>query len=280
MAERDKAFLWETEALRSSPPRPMPARQPKRTVQVDDPDWLTLREANEATGIPIATLRKWARRDNVASYLQETAVGQLRMVSLRGIYQRADELGRDVKGEPPSSREPEGTPTAVGDDRKQTPTAEKPPARVTPADQEIPPGTMLVPIDAWDKMLMQLGNLHEAGQQLAEARERAAKAETEARFLRERLAELRIGYDETRASPGPTARPTVQEEPETTSDEPEPEPEEEAPAVEINIRDLGAPEPETSSKESEREEELLSLPQYSIEMIKHLYSTWRGRPRR
>ena len=54
-----------------------------------------------------------------------------------------------------------------------------------------PEGTVLVPIAAWDKMLMQLGNLHEAGQQLAEAKERAAKAETEAEFLRERLRELR-----------------------------------------------------------------------------------------
>lgn len=50
---------------------------------------------------------------------------------------------------------------------------------------------MIVPVDAWNKMLNQLGNLHEAGQQLAEARERAAKAETEAKFLRERLAEMR-----------------------------------------------------------------------------------------
>jgi hypothetical protein len=50
---------------------------------------------------------------------------------------------------------------------------------------------MLVPIEAWDKILHQLGNLHEAGQQLAEARERAARAETEATFLRERLAEMR-----------------------------------------------------------------------------------------
>ena len=50
---------------------------------------------------------------------------------------------------------------------------------------------MLVPLDAWNKMLNQLGNLHEAGQQLAEARERAAKAETEVQFLRERLSELR-----------------------------------------------------------------------------------------
>ena len=57
---------------------------------------------------------------------------------------------------------------------------------------------MIVPVDAWNKMLNQLGNLHEAGQQLAEARERAAKAETEALFLRERLAEMREDSDPSR----------------------------------------------------------------------------------
>jgi hypothetical protein len=50
---------------------------------------------------------------------------------------------------------------------------------------------VLVPVDQWSRILNQLGNLHEAGQQLADARERAAKAETEAIFLRERLGELR-----------------------------------------------------------------------------------------
>jgi uncharacterized membrane protein len=55
-------------------------------------------------------------------------------------------------------------------------------------------------------MLNQLGNLHEAGQQLAEARERAAKAETESRFLKERLAELRDELN--RAEPAaPAPRP-------------------------------------------------------------------------
>jgi hypothetical protein len=56
--------------------------------------------------------------------------------------------------------------------------------------------SMLVPRDAWDKLMDQLGNLHEAGQLLAEARERAAKAETEAVFLRERLSEMRGERDE------------------------------------------------------------------------------------
>jgi len=62
---------------------------------------------------------------------------------------------------------------------------------------------MIVPVDAWNKMLNQLGNLHEAGQQLAEARERAAKAETEALFLRERLAEMRETFASSSEIPPP-----------------------------------------------------------------------------
>jgi hypothetical protein len=50
---------------------------------------------------------------------------------------------------------------------------------------------VLVPLDQWTRVLNQLGNLHEAGQQIADARERAVKAETEAAFLRERLKEMR-----------------------------------------------------------------------------------------
>jgi dsDNA-binding SOS-regulon protein len=65
-----------------------------------------------------------------------------------------------------------------------------------------PPGTLLVPLDAWQRMLDQLGNLHEAGQQLAEASARAAKAETEAEFLRERVADLRRQLAEA-AAPAP-----------------------------------------------------------------------------
>lgn len=63
---------------------------------------------------------------------------------------------------------------------------------------------MLVPRAAWDKLMDQLGNLHEAGQQLAEARERAARYETEASFLRERLGELRAERDALRARVGET----------------------------------------------------------------------------
>ena len=50
---------------------------------------------------------------------------------------------------------------------------------------------MLVPISAWKKVLYQLGNLHEADKLMAEARERAAKAEAESEFLREKLKNTR-----------------------------------------------------------------------------------------
>ena len=78
---------------------------------------------------------------------------------------------------------------------------------VPPPAIDSPEGTMLVPLDAWTKVLNQLGNLHEAGQQLAEARERAAKAETEATFLRERLADLRaeLGQAQGRSASEPSA---------------------------------------------------------------------------
>ena len=59
-------------------------------------------------------------------------------------------------------------------------------------------GSLLVPLDAWNTVLNQLGNLHEASQQMAEARERAAKAELEADFLREKLKNTRQQLDEVK----------------------------------------------------------------------------------
>ena len=56
--------------------------------------------------------------------------------------------------------------------------------------------SLLVPLDAWNTVLNQLGNLHEASQQMAEARERAAKAEAEAEFLREKLKNPREQLDQ------------------------------------------------------------------------------------
>jgi hypothetical protein len=183
MAEVDRTIRWETEALRESAERrrsrpPSPAFRSRR----DEPasrgasPLVTLREAHHATGIPIETLRKWARRGHVPSDLRDTEFGLRRLIDLPAVRRRADELGREL---PPDPAPPE-------------------PGDVAPeADASAPPGTMIVPIAAWDRILMQLGNLHQAGRELADARERAAKAETEALFLRERLAELRNRVDET-----------------------------------------------------------------------------------
>jgi len=180
MSKRDPAFLWETAALRAASARPGPADEsPTRA----EGTWVTLREAQRLTEIPVETLRKWARRGTVPTFLERRNPGTLiRKVDLDGVRARAGELGRLLP--------PPGQPTDF-----------EPPGSASPTTSS--PGTMIIPIDAWNKMLMQLGNLHEAGQQLATARERAAKAETEAKFLRERLAEMRA------AAPGPPVAPVV-----------------------------------------------------------------------
>lgn len=188
MTDKDAAFLWETAALRDSP-----QRLAESELDVTEHDsaagrWVTLREASRATGIPVETLRKWARRATIPTYLATTAGSpSIRMVDLDGIRQRAADLGRTLHAEP-SQTSPTSIDLTVG-----SPAA-------TDVAESAPPGTMIVPIDAWNKMLNQLGNLHEAGQQLAEARERAAKAETEATFLRERLSELRLEPLQTEAA--------------------------------------------------------------------------------
>lgn len=194
MPDRDPAFLWETEALRASSP---PAGPASRSNQAGSDGrrggaWVTLRQAHETTGIPIGTLRSWARRETVPSYVERTPSGSRRMVSLQAVRLHAAEQGRHLaRGEPGRAPEAEAGPAETGPpgDERTSPT----------------PGTMIVPIEAWDRMLIQLGNLHQAGQQLAEARERAARAETEATFLRERLGELRSRLGETPPAPSPVA---------------------------------------------------------------------------
>lgn len=191
----DRTTRWETEAIRSAGRKRQSPPKPSRKIAVpfsDNRHWVTLREAEEATGIPANTLRKWVRKADLPSYLEADGHLALRMVDLDAVVARAEELGREVTVQVESRREAE------------------PSGRMSPTEPAAPPGTMIVPIDAWNKMLNQLGNLHEAGQQLATARERAAKAETETKFLRERLAEMRV----ERGEPIPVAAPTPEPEPE------------------------------------------------------------------
>lgn len=196
MTDRDSAFLWETEALRTGPPRRRAA--PGGSV-LEAGDWVTLREATELTGVPTETIRKWARRERIPSFLETTEDGHLRIVSLEGIRDWSQKIGRDLE---PIEDDGEDLVVDLSPDQRSEPVAE-----VSP----IPEGSMLVPLDAWNKMLNQLGNLHEAGQQLAEARERAAKAETEALFLKERLAEMRSELERARGV-GDEGPPATQEE--------------------------------------------------------------------
>ena len=65
-------------------------------------------------------------------------------------------------------------------------------------DIENSENNLIVPLEAWQTVLNQLGNLHEASQQMAEARERAAKAESEADFLREKLKNTRQQLEEVK----------------------------------------------------------------------------------
>lgn len=191
MTGHDSAFLWETAAIRAA------ARRRPEVAGAERPGaWVSLRDASDATAIPVETLRKWARRATIPTYLEERpGMPSVRMVDLAGVRRRAAQLGRDL----PRIKE-------------QAPLVPVEPAVPAPV-AAAPLGTMIVPIDAWNKMLNQLGNLHEAGQQLAEARERAAKAETEATFLRERLAELR-SQPTSDVGPEPPASVTPEQPPE------------------------------------------------------------------
>jgi len=75
-------------------------------------------------------------------------------------------------------------------------------------EPELAPGQMMVPIDAWTRILEQVGHVHEAGQQLADARERAARAETENGFLKEQLRDLKTQNRPPRRPAAPAAETT------------------------------------------------------------------------
>ncbi|MDA2979547.1 MAG: hypothetical protein O3B42_07300 [Actinomycetota bacterium] len=241
----DATTRWETEAIRSSPQKrttpPRPTAKRKGSSHGSG-TWVTLKEAEIETGIPSNTLRKWVRKDAIESYLESDGELSLRMVNLDSVIARAETLGRPVeKAEDRPAPTAYRLPPTVSEERetekaqntKQS-TVDRPPStepekrktekaedggqrtedRPESPEAVVPEGSLLVPLDAWNKMVNQLGNLHEAGQQLAEARERAAKAETEALFLRERLSELRdvqaAAKVEAVADNGPPIRPAPQ----------------------------------------------------------------------
>jgi len=166
----DTALIWEKE----EPPRSRPARVRRPAATPPEPATeppipggrIPLSEAHHQFGIPPSTLAAWARAGKVDAIKED---GRW-MVTPSSV---AAGLSERHGGRPRAARKS----AAAGRDRSRGPTGDG--------------TTMLVPRDAWDKLMDQLGNLHEAGQMLAEARERAGRAETEVLFLRERLAEMR-----------------------------------------------------------------------------------------
>lgn len=166
----DPAFIWDQRPAPSRrPPRPTPTPTPPTPVATagEAPrDRITLREAEHRFGVTVSTLRAWARRGVIDAVMDEGSSGKQWTVTPESVAHHLSRSSRTTAGRDRSRGRVATGPTGDG-------------------------SAMLVPRDAWDKLLDQLGNLHEAGLLLAEARERAAKAETEAAFLRERLAEMR-----------------------------------------------------------------------------------------
>lgn len=169
----DAAFIWDQPR-----PRPQPRRPVATAVEEPTEGRVTLREAEHRFGVGVSTLRAWSRGGSIDAVRAKGPHGEQWMVTPESIAHRLS--------------------------RHSMRPATSPPARSTgPTDDG---SSMLVPRDAWDKLMDQLGNLHEAGMQLGAARERAAKAETEAKFLRERLSEMRSERDELKnVSPSPTS---------------------------------------------------------------------------
>ncbi|MCZ6738604.1 MAG: hypothetical protein O7C01_02360, partial [Actinobacteria bacterium] len=60
----------------------------------------------------------------------------------------------------------------------------------------------------------------------------------------------------------------------------EPLEEDDSSSVDIPVRNLGDIEPPDEPLRPADQEDLLTLPTYSLAMMRHVYTTWRGRPRR
>ena len=180
----DPAFVWDRDRAASGrQARASPAgRSPKSAsspVVHSASGRISLREAERRHGIAVRVLRAWCRDGLVDAVKMDGRNGRQWMVAPDSIVRRS--AGVTAR----TARKVEAQEAQT--DRPTT----KAQAPETAREGSVPEGSMLVPRDAWHRILDQLGNLHIAGQELAEARERAVRAETEVVFLRERLADIR-----------------------------------------------------------------------------------------
>src|SRR5665811_2570709 len=72
--------------------RARPVVSQDRAIPLQEGEWVTLREASDAIGIPINTLRKWCRHETVDSYLEADGDLTLRVVELESVRNRARAL--------------------------------------------------------------------------------------------------------------------------------------------------------------------------------------------
>lgn len=183
----DPALVWDQPGTvnrprirRETPPANAP---PAPAAETPAGHRTTLREASDRFAISVGTLQRWARQGRIDAVKETRTAPHRWMVDPDSVAALAAQRATAPRAKSISESPRQTGPTEDGT-------------------------AMLVPRDAWDRLIDQLGNLHEAGKALADARERAAKAETEAEFLRERLAELRADRDrllDQAASPAPAA---------------------------------------------------------------------------
>lgn len=126
---------------------------------------MTLAEAARTTGLAERTLRRWLAKGEISGHQVPTAQGRW-LVPLAAVQEHARHAGRAGTRRLPAS--------------------------------PLPESHLPVPIEACQAALAQLAHLHQAGQQLAKAREQAANAETTAAFLREHQDALRPEVSELR----------------------------------------------------------------------------------
>jgi hypothetical protein len=137
--------------------------------------WLPAKDAAREASVSVSAVRKWYSKGRIPSRLEPGPTGDRRVVRLEDVVAQRDT--RRDHGEAPkhATGPPRGNPEA--------------PLEASTGDN------MLVPRDAWDKVMSQLGHLHQAGQELAEEARARAKAETKVEFLQERMGELRAERD-------------------------------------------------------------------------------------
>lgn len=155
-------------------PNPSLAREANMIAMTEE-RWVTLREAQAEAGVSLSALRKWYRSGVIRSQDKEGVHGPHKLVAIDDVHRRINAYREATSPSvvplvvvpPPSSND------GNGDNH----------------------GQMLVPREAWQQVMDQLGHIHQAGRELAEAREEKAKAEVTVDFLRPQLEDLRSALE-------------------------------------------------------------------------------------